>query len=176
MDSLQLLLDGEGGLLSSPEGDPIAFKINPQPYSGSHFAVWPPALVEPMVRAGTSAHGVCAACGAPWKRVVERENIDHDGSRLAQRHIEMSGGLLSAKWEPTCDCVEPGPPVPATVLDPFSGSATTGMVALSEGRSYIGCDINPEFLSLAVARLEDRKAPAKKAEQSDDTIDFMEDM
>lgn len=37
-----------------------------------------------------------------------------------------------------------------TVLDPFSGSATTGMVALDLGRKYIGIDINPEYHDLAL--------------------------
>lgn len=37
-----------------------------------------------------------------------------------------------------------------TVLDPFSGSATTGMVALELGRSYIGVEINPEYHDLAL--------------------------
>jgi DNA modification methylase len=30
------------------------------PYSGAHFATWPPALVERMIRAGTSERGVCS--------------------------------------------------------------------------------------------------------------------
>lgn len=38
-----------------------------------------------------------------------------------------------------------------TVLDPFSGSATTGMVALELGRKYIGIDINPEYHDLALS-------------------------
>lgn len=37
-----------------------------------------------------------------------------------------------------------------TVLDPFSGSATTGMVALEHGRRYIGIDMNAGYHDLAV--------------------------
>lgn len=40
-------------------------------YPGSHFATFPPALVEPCLLAGTSARGACPACGSPWERVVE---------------------------------------------------------------------------------------------------------
>jgi site-specific DNA-methyltransferase (adenine-specific) len=41
------------------------------------------------------------------------------------------------------------------VLDPFSGSATTGVVALRHGRRYIGIDMSEDFInSLAVPRLE----------------------
>ena len=47
------------------------------------------------------------------------------------------------------------------------------MVALAEGRNYIGCDINPEFLGLAVARVEGRAAPAKgDAAVTADVLDF----
>lgn len=42
------------------------------------------------------------------------------------------------------------------VLDPFSGSATTGVVALRHGRAYIGIDRNQEYVdSFAVPRLTD---------------------
>lgn len=37
-----------------------------------------------------------------------------------------------------------------TVLDPFSGSGTTGMVALEHDRNYIGFDINAEYLKLSL--------------------------
>lgn len=36
------------------------------------------------------------------------------------------------------------------VLDPFSGSGTTGMVATEEGRRYIGIDLNREYLDLSL--------------------------
>ena len=38
-------------------------------YKGAHFATFPPALVEPCIKAGTSEHGACGECGAPWVRV-----------------------------------------------------------------------------------------------------------
>ena len=52
-----------------------------------------------------------------------------------------------------------GCPTGGVVLDPFSGSATTGMVALQEGRNYIGVDLNADYLDLATARVEQRRAP-----------------
>ena len=39
------------------------------------------------------------------------------------------------------------------VLDPFSGSATTGMAAVSNGRKYVGIELDKEFLELSVKRL-----------------------
>jgi len=40
------------------------------------------------------------------------------------------------------------------VLDPFSGSGTTGKVALQLGRQYIGLDINKEYIELALRRVD----------------------
>jgi DNA modification methylase len=51
-------------------------------------------------------------------------------------------------------CILAGCPVGGTVLDPFSGSATTGQVALANGRSYVGCELNPEYHELAQQRLD----------------------
>lgn len=42
-----------------------------------------------------------------------------------------------------------------TVLDPFAGSGTTGLVALRHGRSFIGCELNPEYAQLARHRIID---------------------
>lgn len=39
------------------------------------------------------------------------------------------------------------------VLDPFSGAGTTGVVALELGRSYVGCEIHPEYVEMSRRRL-----------------------
>jgi site-specific DNA-methyltransferase (adenine-specific)/site-specific DNA-methyltransferase (cytosine-N4-specific) len=44
------------------------------------------------------------------------------------------------------------------VLDPFFGSGTVAEVAASEGRDFVGVELNPEYASVAQARL-DRLAP-----------------
>jgi len=44
-------------------------------------------------------------------------------------------------------------PVPATVLDPFSGLATTGVVALQLGRAYIGIELNVKYAEQSRQRL-----------------------
>lgn len=36
------------------------------------------------------------------------------------------------------------------ILDPFSGSGTTGMVALQEGRRYLGIDVSADYLDLSL--------------------------
>lgn len=73
--------------------------VTTKPFSGAHFAVFPPDLIEPCILAG---------------------------------------------------CPEGG-----TVLDPFSGSGTTGMVALRHDRSYIGLELNPEYAAMSRDRIRD---------------------
>lgn len=67
------------------------------PYKGAHFAVMPPALVEPCILAGCPAGGM--------------------------------------------------------VLDPFFGAGTVGVVAKRHGRHYLGIELNPEYVTLAEARI-----------------------
>lgn len=54
-------------------------------------------------------------------------------------------------------CVLAGCKPGGTVLDPFSGSGTTGLAALKHGRRYIGIDLNAEYLELSLrTRLSQR--------------------
>jgi len=73
--------------------------INTKPFKGAHFAVFPPALVEPCILAGTHAGG--------------------------------------------------------TVLDPFGGAGTTGLVADQHGRDAILIELNPEYCAMAEKRIND---------------------
>lgn len=41
-----------------------------------------------------------------------------------------------------------------TILDPFCGSGTTGVVAVRYGRKFIGIDVNEEYLEMSKKRLE----------------------
>lgn len=50
-------------------------------------------------------------------------------------------------------CVLAGSAEGDTVLDPFSGSGTTGEVALTNGRNYIGVELNPEYAGLSEKRI-----------------------
>jgi site-specific DNA-methyltransferase (adenine-specific) len=50
-------------------------------------------------------------------------------------------------------CVKAGSAVGDTVLDPFSGSGTTGEVALKLGRNYVGCELNPDYAKLSEKRI-----------------------
>ena len=42
-----------------------------------------------------------------------------------------------------------------TILDPFCGSGTTGLVALRLGRKFIGIELNPEYAAMAEQRIRE---------------------
>ena len=135
--------------------------INTQPYSGAHFATWPPALVERMVKAGTSERGVCPTCGAPWRRVVDKgeavnapRNPNDALPYTANGSTNHGNGATTlhkvrtvetVEWRPTCAHADASP-IPAIVLDPFCGSGTTLLVARQLGRVGLGFDLSETYL------------------------------
>jgi len=44
--------------------------------------------------------------------------------------------------------------LPATILDPFMGSGTTGVAAMQFGRKFIGIEIDPKYFDIACERIE----------------------
>ena len=74
------------------------WEISPQPFPDAHFATFPPALIEPCIKAG---------------------------------------------------CPEGG-----TVLDPFGGSGTTGLVADRLKRNAVLIELNPEYAAMAERRVK----------------------
>lgn len=128
---------------------------------GDHFASWPEALVRLMILAATPAAGSCGTCGRAWERLVERKpmEIRRSGPAAASGSRTMPAGTMTKLpevrdlgWSPACACA--APTRPAVVLDPFSGTATTGAVALRYGRSYLGFELQPDYVEIGQARLE----------------------
>lgn len=52
-------------------------------------------------------------------------------------------------------CILAGCPVGGIILDPFAGSGTTGIVAQEEERDFIGIDINPDYVTMAMRRIKE---------------------
>lgn len=142
--------------------------LGPEPYAQAHFATFPTEIPRRAILAGTSERGVCPACGAPWKRVVERTGEkagknrggDYGGVR-PEPHIKTMGPTyqpgvhyvtIEKGWTPTCKCGRTDT-VPATVLDPFSGAGTTCLVALRLGRRAVGIELNPEYIEMSHKRI-----------------------
>ncbi len=51
-------------------------------------------------------------------------------------------------------CLLAGVPAGGTVLDPFFGAGTVGMVARELGRHFVGLELNPDYVALAEQRLQ----------------------
>ncbi len=71
----------------------------------------------------------------------------HMGSRIAHQHVAPFPQKL-AEFFVRSFCVPGG-----TVLDPFLGSGTTGVVATQLGRRFIGIELNPEYAEMARRRI-----------------------
>jgi site-specific DNA-methyltransferase (adenine-specific) len=76
-----------------------------------------------------------------------------------------------AKWEKSCGkhptqkplsvltrIIRASTPPGAWILDPFSGSATTGIAASLLHRNFLGLEIEPDFLAMGKARREELEA------------------
>ena len=156
----------EGVRLYNPAGRNrrTVWEIPTQPMPEAHFATFPEALVEPCIKAGTSARGACPECGAPWRRVVEKGGgttgaswHDHSNDLVRGQVAPPSATFRDyyrrdIGWQPscTCGCEET---IPCVVLDPFGGTGTVAKVARDLGRSSILIEINPEYVQIAKKRL-----------------------
>ena len=147
--------------------------IATHPFPDAHFATFPPKLVEPCIKAGTSERGACPECGAPWTRKTEKQTRfesgsgrsgnapqgKHEGSEQVESgaYDVRMGPVISTKtigWLPACDCHQLGT-VPCKVLDPFGGSGTVGLVASRLGRDAILIELNPEYAEMAEHRIHE---------------------
>lgn len=109
-------------------------------YRGAHFATYPEALVERILRAGCPEQR-CTACRSPWRRTVHR----------------LGATAVRQALRPGCRCDAPAEP--GLVLDPFLGSGTTAVVAERLGRDWCGIELNPAYVDLAWQRLHAARQP-----------------
>jgi DNA modification methylase len=58
-------------------------------------------------------------------------------------------------------CILAGCPEGGTVLDPFFGAGTTGLVSQQYGRNWIGCELNPVYAEMAAKRIKDAEPQPK---------------
>lgn len=107
---------------------------------------------KPATERGCPNDGVCG--NVPWegstrnKRSVWTVGPQMYRDPLGVRHFAMYPEKLI---EP---CILAGCPAGGTVLDPFSGSGTTGVVAIRHGRRYLGVELNPDNVAMSERRLQ----------------------
>jgi DNA modification methylase len=98
---------------------------------------WKPPYVAPseIDRYGTGQAGVHRKVGGQYQKWLDE-------------HPKQTVG-----WNGPCK--HEGDPVPATVLDPFAGSGTTGLVAQRLSRRAVLIDLNGEYLEQVMDRNRD---------------------
>lgn len=163
-------MNGTTGMGRNPRS---VWTLSTEPTSVRHFATYPSELVRRCLASAPTK--VCPHCGAPWAPVVESERVptrpalnpkafdawkhteaEGNGQRSAaspnldpERHIAIT---TTTGYRQTCSC-PPHEPIGGTVLDCFSGIATTGQTARHLGMAYIGIELNEDYLQHALTRL-----------------------
>ena len=157
---------------------PTILDIPTMSHSFNHFAVFPETLVNPLIKAGCP-YEVCVKCGKPkqpfftdtGRYYVHDRNGEYADDKYVEYHakekkrkiVDATGVSDSSvfntdlikervtKWIPSCNCnagFEPG-----TVLDPFAGSGTVGVVAMKQEKNAILVEISPEYCNIIKKRL-----------------------
>lgn len=139
--------------------------VTTKPFKEAHFAVFPQNLIVDCIKAGTSEHGCCGVCGAPYRRMTEKEYKKHEnwfGDYQSVRNDRGKAGnsyneLIKSKtvgWKATCKCENNSDISPCVVLDPFMGSGTTHIVARKLYRNAVGIDIQKNYEPIRNKRIE----------------------
>jgi site-specific DNA-methyltransferase (adenine-specific) len=81
--------------------------------------------------------------GRIWTMTTPKKGEKAFGKHPTQKPQALLDRLVAA-------CTEED----AVVLDPFCGSGTTGVAAVSRGRRFVGLDLDPKYLDLTKKRLD----------------------
>jgi len=85
-------------------------------------------------------------------KIFQKENCQHLWEQKVENHRRCKiCGLNQLFGEIP---IKAGSPKGGIVMDIFSGSGTTCLVAKKLGRNYIGIDLNPKYCKIAEARLK----------------------
>lgn len=146
-----------------PDGkNPSDFwNITTKPFKGAHFAVYPEDVcIKPIL--SSCPQWICRKCGKPRTRITKVVNrfTQQWGERRTKPWFQdkrempqkiISESVLEHIGSTDCGCgagFDSG-----IVLDPMCGSGTTLVVAKKFGRKYIGIELNPSYIEIALKRL-----------------------
>jgi DNA modification methylase len=146
------------------------WSLSTNQFKGKHYAGYPLDLPKICIMAATSEKGACVNCGSPYQRITEYESIEryeldpsdprYRPSRYESKYEDIKGEdgtgmrytvVKQLGWQPSCKCGS-DKTRPCIVLDPFNGTGSTGIVALQNGRNYIGIELKPEYIKMTQER------------------------
>jgi len=78
-----------------------------------------------------------------WSIMSPRKSEKTFGKHPTQKPMELLSRIVRSSTD-----------AGAHILDPFSGSGTTGVAAVTAGRTYVGLDMSDEYLDLSIRRFE----------------------
>lgn len=90
-------------------------------------------------------------CGRVWSQLTPRKGEKAFGGHPTQKPLALLERVIASSSHED-----------AVVLDPFNGSGTTGVAAVSLGRRYVGVDLDPSYLELTRKRLEAAPREARR--------------
>lgn len=145
------------------------WEIPTTPFTGAHYAVMPRAVADRCVQAGCTPRR-CTVCGhAPTpiveagdlvssrddptvKQIASSADSGHVGTAATERSFAGGRHAMPRRERTTTGMTDCGHNAyrPGAVLDPFSGSGTTGLAAARYGKRYVGIDIDARSLDLSL--------------------------
>lgn len=137
-------------------------------YKEAHFATFPEVLIQTPIDACCPKE-ICNKCGKAREYIYgsavkfpegETNSIypkdsaayKYNKKRQGYRELGYESPPIVSKGLTDCGCGEGFHS--GIVLDPFMGSGTVAKVALEQGKSYVGIELNPEYIKLAEKRIE----------------------
>lgn len=111
--------------------------------AGTGRGKWGFTCMQPILYYGTDPYYAAQLGGRPNSMGQTYPNDANQQAHPCAKPLRMMQWLVER-------CAFPG----QTILDPFMGSATTGVAALMRGCNFIGIEINPDFYRAAEQRLD----------------------
>lgn len=150
LENQQGSLRANGGTRPDRPFKPVATIV-----AGSHASFGPP---QSRRRSGNLVRKMGEERGRPGSHMggsIPWEGVTRNKRTVWTVPTKPFKGAHFAVFPPTLiePCILAGSPTGGTVLDPFFGAGTTGIVATQHGRDFIGIELNPEYVELARKRL-----------------------
>jgi site-specific DNA-methyltransferase (adenine-specific) len=131
-----------------------------------HFAIFPRQLLKIPIECGSPSK-ICSKCGHVPRKIYEKIELampPFGGTKYPNKSDETYGTnttiysgnrkYFASKFIGITECGCKAQYDRGIVLDPFIGTGTTALEAISQGRDYLGIDISPDYLKMAIKNVK----------------------